>query len=82
MKAKVPISETGTAMIGMIVERTLPRKRKTTTMTSANASKRVVTTSSIDERTKVVASKAISYFIPSGNRLASSSNCSFTWLPR
>ncbi len=36
--AKVPISDTGTAMIGTSVARTLPRKMKTTMATSTKAS--------------------------------------------
>ena len=38
MTAKVPISETGTAMIGISVVRSLPRNRNTTSATRTNAS--------------------------------------------
>ena len=46
--AKVPISETGIATIGMIAARQVCRNRITTTTTSATASKMVFTTSSTD----------------------------------
>ena len=41
----MPTSETGTAISGISVARSWPRKRKTTMTTSPNASPRVVTTS-------------------------------------
>ena len=56
MTAKVPISATGTAMIGMIVARKLPRKMKTTMPTKMKASKRVWITASIVASTKTVVS--------------------------
>ena len=54
--AKVPMSETGTAISGMRVARTLPRKRYTTMTTSAKASSRVLTTSWMLSSTKTVVS--------------------------
>ena len=48
MKMNVPISETGTATIGMIVARQFWRKIRTTRKTSANASKSVWTTLATD----------------------------------
>ncbi len=54
--AKVPMSETGTAISGMRVARTLPRKRYTTMTTSAKASNRVLTTSWMLSSTKTVVS--------------------------
>ena len=58
--AKVPISDTGTAMIGISVARQLPKKRKTTKMTRSPASKSVCTTSRMEAATKSVVSKGIS----------------------
>ena len=51
--AKVPISDTGTAMIGMSVARQLPRNRNTTITTSTKASISVWTTSSMVSVTNV-----------------------------
>ena len=56
MKAKVPISETGTAMIGMSVLRQLCRKTNTTRKTSAMASSSVCMTSRVDSSMKMVVS--------------------------
>ena len=56
MTAKVPISETGTAISGISVARTLPRNRKTTITTRTNASIRVWITSSMLSCTKRVES--------------------------
>ena len=56
MTAKVPISDTGTAMIGISVARTLPRNRNTTIATSTKASSRVLTTSWTLSLTKSVVS--------------------------
>jgi hypothetical protein len=44
MTANVPINATGTARSGISVARTLPRKRKTTRMTSTKASISVCST--------------------------------------
>ena len=60
MPAKVPMIDTGMAMIGMIIARTLCRKRKTTSTTSAIASAKVMATSSIETSTKRVVSKGMS----------------------
>ena len=54
--AKVPISDTGTAISGISVARTLPRNRKTTITTRTNASISVCTTSLMLSLTKIVVS--------------------------
>ena len=56
MKAKVPISETGTAMMGISVLRQLCRKTKTTMNTSTIASMSVWMTSRVDSSMKTVVS--------------------------
>ena len=56
MTAKVPISDTGTAISGISVARRLPRNRKTTITTRMNASIRVWITSSMLCSTKAVES--------------------------
>ena len=50
MTAKVPISETGTARLGISVARPLRRNRKTTRITSATEISRVSSASSSDAR--------------------------------
>ena len=57
--AKAPISETGTAIIGISVARQVCRKRNTTARTSTAASKMVFTTSLIEASTKRVVSKGM-----------------------
>ena len=54
--ASVATSDTGIAIVGMIVARQLCRKTKTTNMTRASASKSVMTTSRIAAETKRVVS--------------------------
>ena len=56
IRAKVPISATGTAMMGTRVALTRPRNMNTTTATSAKASNSVCTTFSIVAFTKIVVS--------------------------
>ncbi len=56
MTAKVPISDTGTAMSGMIDARQLRRNSTTTMTTRMIASNSVVTTDSSEARTKTVGS--------------------------
>jgi hypothetical protein len=56
MTAKVPISDTGTAMSGMIDARQLRRNSTTTMTTRMIASNRVVTTDANEARTKTVGS--------------------------
>ncbi len=53
---RVAISDTGMAMVGMIVVRQLCRKMKTTATTSSSACAKVTTTSCIDADTKRVVS--------------------------
>ena len=55
----MPISEIGTATIGISVARQLCRKRYTTASTSTIASMRVLTTSLIEAETKRVVSKGM-----------------------
>ena len=76
-KAKVPTSETGIVMAGIIVVRHSWRKTKMTRMTRMMASIRVVITSLIEELTTLVVSKATWTFIPGGkflDNLSSSAN--------
>ena len=54
--AKAPISDTGTAMIGISVARAFCRKMNTTRITSSIASASVISTSRIDTSTKRVVS--------------------------
>ena len=54
--ASVAISETGIAIVGMIVARQLCRKTKTTSTTRSSASLKVITTSCIAADTKRVVS--------------------------
>ena len=54
--AKVPISDTGTAITGMMVARTVCRNTNTTSTTRMAASKMVLTTSLIEASTKRVVS--------------------------
>ncbi len=56
MTAKVPISETGTSIIGKIMARQSWRKNKTTSATRKTASRRVWKTSQIDSRMNGVVS--------------------------
>ena len=56
MTANVPISDTGTAISGMIEARQFCRNTSTTMTTSRIASNSVWTTSRIDSRTKTVVS--------------------------
>ena len=64
IQANVPISETGTATIGMIVARQFCRNTSTTMNTRTNASIRVCSTLVIDSCTKTVVSYSIRYSIP------------------
>ena len=57
--AKAPISDTGTAIIGISVARQVCRNRNTTPSTSSAASKMVIVTSLIEASTKRVVSKGI-----------------------
>ena len=53
IKINAPIKETGTARIGMIVERQSPKKINTTKATSKNASIKVCNTFSIEASTNL-----------------------------
>ncbi|OQB49686.1 MAG: hypothetical protein BWX99_02980 [Deltaproteobacteria bacterium ADurb.Bin151] len=59
MPVNVPIMETGTARMGIIVARALCKNRKTTRTTRRQASKKVMTTSLMEARTNVVVSVAM-----------------------
>ena len=52
MKKNVPISETGTARVGIRVDRQSPRNRKTTRATNTKASNRVWSTFSMEASRK------------------------------
>src|SRR5438552_13229635 len=80
MNANVPISETGIVTAGIIVARQSSKKRKITMMTMRIASSSVVTTSLTDSPTTVVVSKAITYLIPGGKDLESSSSAALAFL--
>ena len=54
--ASVATSDTGIAMVGMMVVRQLCRNTNTTATTSTNASSRVITTSCMEAETKRVVS--------------------------
>ena len=75
----VPISEIGTAIIGIIVDLQFCNDRYTTKITSSNASKSVLYTSLIDCEIYVVISKGIEYVMPSGRLRPISSIASFTF---
>ena len=57
--AKAPISDTGTAIIGMSVARQVCRNRNTTASTRSAASKMVLVTSRIEASTKRVVSNGM-----------------------
>ncbi len=67
--ANAPIRLTGTATVGMMVARILPRNRNTTSTTSTNASARVLITSWMVSDTNPELSYRMTCFIPSGKRL-------------
>ena len=68
--AKVAISETGMAMIGMSVTRQFCRKMKTTATTRRIASSSVTTSSISDSFTNSLMLKVTSHSTPSGKFLA------------
>ena len=76
--AKVPISATGTAMIGIRVARRLPRKTKTTMATRTKASISVFLTLWMVAATNTVVSYMTSEATSSGKRGFSSSSFRFT----
>ena len=80
--AKVPTSETGIVMVGMIVLRQSCRNRNMTSTTSAIASSSVLSTSRIESETTVVVSKAILILErPAGTTASTSrSSSAVTWL--
>jgi hypothetical protein len=65
--AAVPISDTGTASVGMMVAEAERRKRKITSTTSPIATASVNCTSSTDSRTDIERSKRTSRLIAGGN---------------
>ena len=71
--AKVPISEIGTAIIGMSVARQLCKNKNTTNTTRIKASPSVLKTSSMVAFTNSLVSYGMLYSIPSGKRSFSSS---------
>src|SRR6476660_1919894 len=80
INANVPISDTGMVTAGMIVARQSSRNRKITMITMRTASSKVVTTSLTESPTTVVVSKAITYLIPGGKDLESSSRAALAFL--
>jgi hypothetical protein len=80
---KVPMMLTGTARIGISVARQVWRKRKTTRVTRAIASRSVITTSSMEAVTNGVVSNGMVQETPGGKAWASSFiravKASFTW---
>src|SRR5262249_44615256 len=80
MKAKVPISETGMVIAGMIVARQSRRKRKMTAITMRIASSSVEITSLTESPMTVVVSKATTYLIPGGNDFDNSSRAALAAL--
>ena len=77
-KRNVPIRATGTAIIGISVERKSWRNTYTTRNTSKRVSTRVNTTSSIAAKRNSVTSMLILYSIPGGNDFACFSSSAFT----
>ena len=69
---KVPTTDTGTAISGIIDARQVCRNRITTSTTSTTASSSVCTTARMESRTKTVGSYGAAHFISSGKRVASS----------
>ena len=74
MNAKVPISETGIVIAGMIVARQSCRNRKITMMTMTIASASVFSTSLIESDTTVVVSTAMTPLRPGGNYFCNSTS--------
>ena len=66
MTAKVPMSEAGTATVGMSVARQLRRNMKTTRITRMTERIRVRSTSLTDARIVVVRSRTIVVLMPCG----------------
>src|SRR4030095_16083647 len=66
MPPKVPMREIGTATLGMIVDRTLRKKRKTTRMTNPMEISNVICTSRTEARIVVVAFKTTESLIVGG----------------
>ncbi len=77
--AKVPTTDTGTAINGMIDARQVCRNRITTSTTRAIASSSVETTALIESRTKMVVSYTASYFTSAGMVFCISSIVEMTW---
>ena len=65
-KKKAPIRATGTAIIGMSVDRKSCKNTYTTRNTSSSVMNRVLTTSAIDAKRKSVTSYITTYFMPGG----------------
>ena len=77
-KKNVPMSATGTAIIGMSVERKSCRKMYTTKNTRNRVMISVLTTSAIDAKRNSVTSCSIVYFIPGGMLFCASARAAFT----
>ena len=77
-KKKVPIKATGTAIIGMSVERRSCRKIYTTMNTRNSVMNSVITTSWIEAKRKSVTSYIVTIFIPGGMLFCCSARAAFT----
>src|SRR5438876_831825 len=82
MTAKVPISETGTSIMGRIMAFHSCRNSRTTTPTSTTARNRVLTTSATDSRTYGVVSYPMLYLTQGGKVAASLSAAAGLSAPR
>jgi hypothetical protein len=78
MKPKVPTSESGTAMLGMSVARTLRRKTKMTATTRPMVMTSVRSTSSTEARTVSVRSLTTLTSMPRGSDACSCGRSAFT----
>src|ERR1035438_9258099 len=76
--AKVPMSETGTATVGMSVARQLRGKMKTTRITRMTERMRVLSTSLTEARMVVVRSTTIVVLMPCGMDASIDGNCAMT----
>ena len=79
MNAKVPTSDTGIVIVGMIVLRQSCRNRNITSTTRPMASSSVMTTSRIESCTTVAVSNDTWYFMPGGKFFSSRVSSASTW---
>ncbi len=79
MTPKVPISESGTAMLGMMVDRTVRKKANTTRMTRVTESNRVISMSCTEARTVVVRSMTTLRVMAGEIAACSCGKTEYTW---